>query len=113
MNVYKSFGPHHILTGISLAVNPGTVYGLVGLNGAGKTTFLSLLMGLLKPDQGVIKLQGKTHGLIVNDIIQTLGSSLRMTVSGEIYNKRKSENICICQKTRLERCSSLYRPVLG
>lgn len=58
VNIHKSFGSHNILTGISLTINPGTVYGLVGLNGTGKTTILRLLMGLLKPDQGLIEVAG-------------------------------------------------------
>jgi len=59
IDIHKSFGSNKILSGISLAINAGSVYGLVGLNGAGKTTFLRLLMGLLKPDQGSIEIAGQ------------------------------------------------------
>lgn len=50
----KSFGKYSILEDISLQIESGTAYGLVGLNGAGKTTFLRLLLGLLKPEIGKI-----------------------------------------------------------
>lgn len=43
---------------ISLELHEGDVYGLLGPNGAGKTTFLKLITGLIRPDQGVIKLFG-------------------------------------------------------
>jgi ABC-2 type transport system ATP-binding protein len=54
----KTFGRYSILEDLSLQIDPGTVYGLVGLNGAGKTTFLRLLLGILKPDSGQITILG-------------------------------------------------------
>lgn len=53
-NLRKSFGKYSVLEDVSLRIDSGTVYGLVGLNGAGKTTFLRLLLGLLRPDCGNI-----------------------------------------------------------
>jgi ABC-2 type transport system ATP-binding protein len=55
-NVCKSFGKHSVITDVSLSVDAGTVYGLVGLNGEGKTTFLRLLLQLLSPDSGMVSL---------------------------------------------------------
>jgi len=55
----KSFGNYSILEDLSLEINEGEVYGLVGLNGAGKTTLIRLLLGVLKPDQGVLSVLGK------------------------------------------------------
>ena len=37
-NIYKSYGKHEVLKGVTLAVNKGDIYGLIGKNGAGKTT---------------------------------------------------------------------------
>lgn len=58
-DIHKSFGKSSILNGVFLEIDAGTIYGLVGLNGAGKTTFLRLLLGLLKPDQGQITVVGQ------------------------------------------------------
>lgn len=58
-DVHKSFGTSSILKGVFLEMDANTVYGLVGLNGAGKTTFLRLLLGLLKPDLGTITVAGQ------------------------------------------------------
>ena len=44
----------------SLALAPGTVYGLIGPNGCGKTTLLKLMAGLMAPDSGVIDREGLT-----------------------------------------------------
>ena len=52
-NVHKSFGETHAVDGVSLRVSPGEIYGLVGPDGAGKTTTIRLLCGALQPDRGV------------------------------------------------------------
>ncbi|MBF4994369.1 metal ABC transporter ATP-binding protein [Arthrobacter gandavensis] len=46
------------LDGVSLAVQPGRVCGLVGMNGSGKSTLFKSLMGLVKPDAGTVRLSG-------------------------------------------------------
>ena len=44
--------------GVSLALNPGEATALVGHNGAGKTTLIKLLLGLIRPDQGTVRVSG-------------------------------------------------------
>jgi ABC-2 type transport system ATP-binding protein len=51
-NLHKSFGATHAVDGLSIEVAPGEIYGLVGADGAGKTTTLRLLVGALQPDAG-------------------------------------------------------------
>lgn len=55
-NLHKSFGPLHAVRGLSLRVKAGEIYGFLGPNGAGKTTTISMIAGLLAPDQGRILL---------------------------------------------------------
>jgi ABC-2 type transport system ATP-binding protein len=50
-NLHKSFGETHAVDGLSLRVSSGEVYGLVGPDGAGKTTTMRLLCGALQPDR--------------------------------------------------------------
>lgn len=57
--ISKSYGKHHILRNISFSVNPGDCIGIVGANGTGKTTLLSIISGLNKPDKGEILLNGE------------------------------------------------------
>jgi ABC-2 type transport system ATP-binding protein len=52
--VTKSYGEHQALRGLTLEVRPGEVFGLLGRNGAGKTTALRILTGLLTPDSGSV-----------------------------------------------------------
>ena len=51
-NLKKSFGDLHAVDGVSLQVKAGEIYGLVGADGAGKTTTMRLLVGALKADSG-------------------------------------------------------------
>ncbi|GAB2768354.1 ABC transporter ATP-binding protein [Rhabdobacter roseus] len=52
----KRFGPTLAVDGISIRVQPGEIYGFLGLNGAGKTTLIRMLLGLIRPDQGEVYL---------------------------------------------------------
>lgn len=53
-NIYKSFGEQKVLQGLSMTIEPGKIYTMVGGNGTGKTTLFNLITGFLKPDQGEI-----------------------------------------------------------
>jgi ABC-2 type transport system ATP-binding protein len=58
-NVCKSFGPVRAVDGLSVQVPQGCVYGFLGPNGAGKTTTLRMLMDIIRPDSGSIRLLGE------------------------------------------------------
>lgn len=55
----RRFGPHLALDGLDLAIPHGSRYGLLGANGAGKTTFLRVALGLLLPSRGRVRLNGR------------------------------------------------------
>lgn len=55
----KSFGDYMAVNQVSLAVQPGEIFGFLGPNGAGKTTTIKMLAGLLKPDSGRIFILGR------------------------------------------------------
>jgi ABC-2 type transport system ATP-binding protein len=57
-NLKKSFGHLHAVDDVSLQISAGEIYGLVGADGAGKTTTMRLLVGALKADQGEINICG-------------------------------------------------------
>ncbi|HEY0004149.1 MAG TPA: ABC-F family ATP-binding cassette domain-containing protein [Pyrinomonadaceae bacterium] len=68
-DVYKSFGAQDVLRGASLQVNPGEHVGLVGRNGAGKTTIFRLLSGEEAPERGdVVRARGVRLGLLAQHI---------------------------------------------
>ena len=57
--LHKSFGDNHVLDGVGFTVAPGTMFGFCGSNGAGKTTTMRIAMGLVRPDSGSVRWQGR------------------------------------------------------
>src|SRR3954453_14200515 len=57
-NVVKSFGKKRVLNGETLSVNTGETFAYLGRNGAGKRTTIKMLLGLLKPDSGSVRVLG-------------------------------------------------------
>lgn len=55
----KIYTGRRVVDGINLEINPGEVVGLLGPNGAGKTTTFYMIVGLIKPDGGMISLDGE------------------------------------------------------
>lgn len=71
--VHKSFTDVHVLRGVDLEVEAGSILALLGSNGAGKTTLVRILSTLLRPDSGVAR---------VNRFdVTTQGSSVRESIS--------------------------------
>ena len=58
-NLKKSYQGRHAVKGISLEVAQGQVVGLLGPNGAGKTTTFYMIVGVQRPDEGTIHLDGQ------------------------------------------------------
>ncbi len=55
-NISLSYGERLILENINFTINEGTIFGMLGPNGVGKSSIFNLITGLIKPDNGIIKL---------------------------------------------------------
>lgn len=58
-DVHVAYGKHEVIKGLSLDVRNGETFGLIGLNGVGKTTLIKTVLGLREYDSGQIKIEGK------------------------------------------------------
>ena len=58
INLHKHFGDARALNGISLRVDPGEIYCLLGANGAGKTTLINIFLNFLPPTSGTALIDG-------------------------------------------------------
>lgn len=58
-NIYKSFGSKKVLKGVSFSAESGEAFGLLGRNGAGKTTSIRILMDVFAPESGEVRIDGK------------------------------------------------------
>ena len=57
---YRSI-KREVLSGLSMSIGKGEIYGFLGPNGAGKTTTVNILTGLLKEDSGVVEIFGESE----------------------------------------------------
>ncbi len=58
-NLYKAFGPKHVLQGVDIEVRDGECFFVIGASGVGKSVLIKHLVGLLRPDAGDIFLDGE------------------------------------------------------
>jgi branched-chain amino acid transport system ATP-binding protein len=72
-NLHVYYGGIHAVKGLNLQVQIGEIVTLIGCNGAGKSTILRTISGLLKPKEGSIHLEGKgpIHGLEPHEIVKS------------------------------------------
>lgn len=61
-NLYRSFGPIQAVRGVSFSLTPGAITILAGADGAGKSTILKIILGLVKKDAGEVFLSGRPVG---------------------------------------------------
>jgi len=74
-NIHTYYGNIHALKGISLEIKAGEVVTLIGSNGAGKTTILRTIQGLLRPSQGSVLFEGNPLETLSTQAIVRLGLS--------------------------------------
>lgn len=97
----KNFGRSQALVDISLEVEPGEVFGILGPRGAGKTTFLNLLMNVVRPTSGAAWLMGLDSVRHSHQLRQLVGFMPELLPFPE---NMTSEQI-------IERLASMYGPV--
>jgi len=75
-NVHAYYGNIHALKGVSLSIDKGEIVTLIGANGAGKSTTLKTMSGLLRPREGSIRLNGedltqyRPHEIVAKGVVQ-------------------------------------------
>ncbi len=60
-NVNKAYGKHEVLKDVNMQVNKGDIYGLIGRNGAGKTTIFKMILGLSEVNSGTVSITGSSN----------------------------------------------------
>ena len=71
-NLSKKYGKTKVINDISINLPSNGIYGILGKNGAGKTTFLAMLMGLISPSEGDIFIFGKSLKLNKYEILNEI-----------------------------------------
>jgi ATP-binding cassette subfamily F protein 3 len=86
-DIAKSYGAQEVLRAVTFQINPGEHVGLVGRNGAGKTTILRLITGAETPDQGEVdRLRGMRYGVLAQHV-DFSGSDTVMDAALAVFEK--------------------------
>lgn len=98
--VDASYGDSRVLHGVSFALRPGRLLGLLGRNGAGKTTCMSTVMGFLTPRAGTIRLAGEPIGGLAPEAIARRGVGLVPQGRRVFPSLSVSENLAVAARRR-------------
>ncbi len=82
--VTKRFGEHIILDNLNFEIDEGSILGLIGRSGCGKTTLLNLIIGYLKPSKGSVHYKGTNIDNLGNKLGKNLGFACQ---EGSFYKK--------------------------
>ena len=109
--VSVNFGGLKALSDVHCRVNPGEVVGLIGPNGAGKTTLFNVLSGIVKPDAGVLTLNGKERAWLAPDELVSHRISRTLQGVGLFGDLTILENVMI--GAEVDAKAGLIRSILG
>jgi ribose transport system ATP-binding protein len=93
----KRYGHIKAIQDVSFELRPGEVMALLGENGAGKSTFVKVLSGLVRPDEGEIRIDGRTVDLGSTDKSQQCGVAVVQQEISVVDNMTVAENLLLGQ----------------
>lgn len=96
----KSFGATKAVVNFSMEIKVGEIHGLIGENGSGKSTFSSMVAGILKPDSGKMTFKGQDYSPTSSSEAANLGSALIVQEIGTIGSITAADNIFLNQERR-------------
>lgn len=94
-HISKAFGDNHVLDGASLSLEFGQISVLMGANGSGKTTLFNIISGFLKPEAGIVYLDGKQIKSLSPHKIARMGLSRTFQDMRLINNLTVRENVLL------------------
>ena len=114
-NLYKSFGDVHAVNDLSFKVKQGELFAFLGVNGAGKSTTISMMCGTLKPDEGEISICGKNAVKQISEITSDIGVVFQnsvldgvLTVKDNLYSRASLYGITgKCAKERVSELAQM------
>ena len=99
------YGDSHVLHGVSFGLGTGATLGLLGRNGAGKTTCISTIMGFLRPRRGSIALYGQEVAGLAPELISRLGICLVPQGRRVFRTLSVRENLIVAARQRAPRAN--------
>ena len=97
----KSYGTNQVLKGVSFDILPGEIFGILGVNGAGKTTMLECIEGFRRCESGRIQVEGKTGVQLQSASLPAYIRPMEAVHLFEKWKKGKSRSIGTGRRWRL------------
>lgn len=97
-NLGKQYADRWAVQNLNIRVAPGEIYGFLGRNGAGKTTTIRMIMDLIRPTSGEIRLYGKTKKELNEDLFKRTAATIEYP--GFYLNLTARENLLYYAKMR-------------
>ena len=107
-NLNKKFGSVSAANNINFKMNENEIIGVIGANGAGKTTFCNIITGYLKPDSGVILYEGKNITKFNVQEIKNIGIHRSFQIPQVFENLGVLENIIITELVAKNKQNSFF-----
>ncbi len=113
-NLVKDYGDYRGIFNFSFKIEKGKAYALVGTNGSGKTTTMRNLMGFLKPDEGVVKINGYnswTDAAKIKELVGYVPGEINFpdVGTGESFLKLQISYLKDVDHERLNRLINLFK----
>ena len=84
VDVCKRFGKHTVLRGVEFAVPEGEITVLLGPSGAGKTVTISHVVGLIQPDKGLVRVEGKNLARLTDSELNAVRQQMSVVLQGTL-----------------------------
>lgn len=97
-NLTKSFGSHRVVDRVNLSIEQGEIYGFLGNNGAGKSTTIKMMTGLIPPTEGNVRIFGEDVRKARQRILKRVGCIIESP--GFYWNLTGQENLQIYSRLR-------------
>jgi branched-chain amino acid transport system ATP-binding protein len=110
-NLQKRFGAVVAADAISVSLAPGETVGIIGANGAGKTTFVNIVTGYLKPDAGVVLFRGLDITALKPREVTRLGIRRSFQVAQLFPNLAVLDNVLVAIASAESRALPLFSPL--
>ena len=99
-NIAKSFGGFHALNGCTIDIRAHSITGIIGPNGAGKSTLFNILGGLMPPDAGSVRFEGRDIAGLRADQLARLGLVRTFQISRELGELTVLENMLLASSAQ-------------
>jgi len=111
VDLSKSFGMVRAADGINVEIQAGELVGIVGANGSGKTTFLNIITGYLKPDRGRVLFMGRDRTSLPPYAITKLGIARSFQIPQLYTNLTVLESLLLSMAAQARKGTDFWQPL--